>query len=197
MAAFAAEKALLLIDLINEIVDPKGKSAGKGYADFDARHGSLDRVSSLLNHARNNGFAVIHVGVGFSPDYKEQPEASPLFGAAKKFGAMQLSTWATEFHPKAAPVAHEATLTKHRVSAFYGTPLELLLRTYGVKQLFVAGCATDMAVQTAVRDAHDRDFSCTVVGDCCIAASDDDHQQTLRLLAKVARIATLEELSAG
>ncbi len=195
MAAFTTEKALLLIDFINEIVDPKGKSAGKGYTDFDARHGSLDRVGSLLQHARNNGFAVIHVGVGFSPDYKEQPEGSPLFGGAKKFGAMQLDSWATGFHPKAAPVDGEARLTKHRVSAFYGTPLELILRTYGVKQLFVAGCATDMAVQAAVRDAHDRDFSCTVVSDCCIAANDDDHQHTLRLLAKVARIATLEELT--
>ena len=90
MAAFATEKALLLIDFINEIVDLKGKSAGKGYTDFDARHGSLDRVSSLLNHARNNGFAVIHVGVGFSPDYKEQPEASPLFGGAKKLALSEL-----------------------------------------------------------------------------------------------------------
>ena len=78
MAAFATEKALLLIDFINEIVDPKGKSAGKGYTDFDARHGSLDRVSSLLNHARNNGFAVIHVGVGFSPEQLRRMIIRPL-----------------------------------------------------------------------------------------------------------------------
>ena len=197
MAAFTTENALLLIDFINEIVHPDGKLAGKGYADFDARHGALARAGRLLRTARDAGFAVIHVGVGFSPDYKEQPEASPLFGGAKKFGVLQSGTWGTQFHAATAPLAGEAVLTKHRVSAFFNTPLELLLRTYGVRNVFIAGCATDMAVQSAARDAHDRDFACRVVGDCCIAASDEDHQQTLRLLAKLARIVTLDEVAAG
>jgi len=197
MASFTSENALLLIDFINEIVHPDGKISGKGYADFDARHGALNRVAELLRQARNKGIAVIHVGVGFSPDYREQPENSPVFGGARKFGVLQLSTWGTEFHTKAAPLASEATLTKHRVSAFFGTPLELLLYTYGVRNVFVAGCATDMAVQAAVRDAHDRDFACSVIGDCCIAANDEDHQQTLRLLSKVAGITTLEQFIAS
>lgn len=197
MASFVTENALLLIDFINDIVAPEGKVAGKGYADFDARHGTLDRVGELLRLARRRGFAMIHVGVGFSADYKEQPEASPIFGSAKKFGVLQRGTWGADFHAKAAPAPGEAALTKHRVNAFFGTPLELMLRTYGVRNLFVAGCATDMAVQTAVRDAHDRDFSCTVVADCCMAANDEDHAQTLRLLAKVARIVTLEQFIAA
>jgi nicotinamidase-related amidase len=197
MAASSSENALLLIDFINEIVHPDGKIAGKGYADFDARHGSLDRVGALLRHARRAEMAVIHVGVAFSADYREQPEASPVFGGAKRFGVLQRDTWATDFHVKATPLASEAALVKHRVSAFFGTPLELLLRTYGVRNLFIAGCATDMAVQTATRDAHDRDFACHVLGDCCIAANDDDHEQTLRMLVKVARIMTLDEFVAS
>ena len=44
MAAFTTENALLLIDFINEIVHPDGRLAGKGYADFDARHGALARA---------------------------------------------------------------------------------------------------------------------------------------------------------
>lgn len=196
MAATASENALLLIDFINEIVHPDGKVAGKGYADFDTRHGPLDRVAALLRHTRRAEMAVIHVGVAFSADYKEQPETSPVFGGAKRFGVLQRDTWATDFHVKAAPLASEAVLVKHRVSAFFGTPLELLLRTYGVRNLFIAGCATDMAVQTATRDAHDRDLACHVLGDCCIAASDDDHEQTLRMLTKVSSVLTLEEFVA-
>jgi len=196
MAATASENALLLIDFINEIVHPDGKVAGKGYADFDTRHGSLDRVAALLRHARRAEMAVIHVGVAFSADYKEQPETSPVFGGAKRFSVLQRDTWATDFHVKAAPLVSEAALVKHRVSAFFGTPLELLLRTYGVRNLFIAGCATDMAVQTATRDAHDRDFACHVLADCCIAASDDDHEQTLRMLTKVSSVLTLEEFVA-
>lgn len=197
MTSFTTDTALVLVDLINEFVDPRGKLAGKGYADFDWRHGSLNRVSQLLVLARSRGFAVCHVGLKFSKDYKEQPETSPLFGGAKKFGALVDGEWGTEFHAKAAPIPGEACLSKHRVSSFYGTPLELLLRSYGVRRVLVAGCATDMAVQSAIRDTHDRDFSAVVVSDCCIAASDDDHNQTLRMLGKMAAVLTLEQVAAG
>lgn len=194
MASIQSDTALLLVDFINEIVDPKGKLAGKGYADFDKQHGSLNRVSQLLALARSRQYAVCHVGLRFSKDYKEQPESSPLFGGAKKFGALAEGGWGAEFHPMAAPISGEACIPKHRVSAFYGTPLELLLRTYGVRRILVAGCATDMAVQAAVRDAHDRDFSAVVISDCCIAASDDDHDQALRLLSKVGSVSLLEQI---
>jgi nicotinamidase-related amidase len=196
MASFTTDTAVVLVDFINEIVDPKGKLAGKGYAEFDQRHGTLDRVNQLLILARNRGFAVCHIGLQFSSDYKEQPETSPLFGSAKKFSALMEGAWGAEFHAKAAPISGEACLSKHRVSAFYGTPLELLLRTYGVQRVLVAGCATDMAVQAAIRDAHDRDFTAVVVSDCCMAASDDDHNQTLRMLSKVAAVLTLDQVAA-
>lgn len=196
MTSFTTDTAVVLVDFINETVDPKGKLAGKGYAEFDQRHGTLDRVSQLLILARSRGYAVCHVGLRFSIDYKEQPETSPLFGGAKKFGALMEGSWGAEFHKKAAPISGEACLSKHRVSAFYGTHLELLLRTFGVKRVLVAGCATDMAVQAAIRDAHDRDFSAVVVSDCCVAASDDDHNQTLRMLSKVATISTLDQVAA-
>jgi nicotinamidase-related amidase len=192
MTSIATDRALLLIDFINEIVAPEGIIAAKGYADFDARHGTLDRVSRLLRMTRRTNHAIIHVRVGFSDDYKEQPASSPIFGGARAASALLLDTWATDFHPKAMPVGTEACLTKHRVSAFYGTPLEIVLRTYGIRHLAVAGCTTDMAVQTAVRDAHDRDFACTVIGDCCMAANDDDHAHALRLIAKIAEVVDLE-----
>ncbi len=197
MASFNTQNALILIDLINETVHPKGKLAGKGYADFASRHGTLDRIPKLLEYARSQQYAVIHVGIGFSPDYKEQPKSSPLFGSTKKFEAFKLGDWGTEFHPKAAPAEGEARLTKHRVSAFFGTALDIILRTYGVKSVVIVGCATDLAVQSAIRDAHDRDYLCTVVRDCCIAANDEDHEHSLRLLSKASKVVTLEELTSG
>lgn len=195
MASFNTQNALILVDFINEIVHPQGKLAGKGYVDFELRHGTLDRVQKLLKYARSQQYAVIHVRIGFSPDYKELPENSPLFGAAKKNGAFKIGGWGVEFHSKAAPVEGEACLTKHRVSAFYGTALDAILHVYGVKNVVVVGCATDLAVQSAIRDAHDRDYLCTVVSDCCIAANDVDHEQALRLLSKASKTVTLEELT--
>lgn len=190
----SSSTALVLIDLINEIVSPNGKLAGKGYADFQERYKSLDIAKSLLAKARQKNCTVIHVRLGFSMDYKELAEHSPLFGGAKSANAFQIGTWGTEFDARIAPLPHETVLVKHRVSAFYQTSLELLLRTQRINNVVVAGCATDLAVQSSVRDAHDRDFSCVVAADSCIAANDDDHMQTLRCLNKIAVIKKSEEL---
>jgi biuret amidohydrolase len=196
LAAHSPRSTLVLIDFINEIVHPDGKLAGKGYSDFIARHGTLDKVATLLAHVRTKGIAAIHVRVGFSPDYKEQPLGSPLFGHAGKLGALKLGGWGTEFHPLAAPLAGEAVMVKHRVNAFVGTPLDVILRTRGVTDVVVAGCSTDVGVQTTARMAHDLDYACTVIGDCCAAPKDEDHEQTLRMLTKVARVTTLAEFMA-
>ena len=189
-------RALLCIDVINEIVDPRGKLAGKGYAAFCRDAGTLDRVARLQHWCRAQALPVIHVRVGFSPGYPEQPKHSPLFGKADQFGALQLGSWGTEFHPQALPAAGELVLVKHRVSAFYATSLELCLRTAGVDELIIAGVATDLAVDAAVRDAHDRDFAVILPGDCCAAASSADHQRSLTTLAKLAQVVTLAELEA-
>lgn len=187
-------RALVAIDFVNEIVDPKGKLARRGYSDFLDRHGTLDRLARLLKAVRHARIPVFHVRVGFSTHYLEQPEHSPLFGPARKNEIFRMGTWNTEFHDSARPEEGETVIQKHRVSAFYGTPLDLTLRNLGIGELIIAGVATDLAVQTAARDAHDRGYSVRVVGDCCAAASDQDHEDTLRLLKKVAAVETLEDL---
>ncbi len=132
---------------------------------------------------------VIFVWVGFSNDYREWPESSPLFGAAKKFGALQLDTWATEIHESLNKTDADFLVTKHRVSAFYATSLEAILRTLKADTILIGGVATDLAVASAAREAHDRDYKVVVLEDLCGAGSEEDHAQALRLLAKVATVA--------
>jgi nicotinamidase-related amidase len=187
------QQALILIDLINELVSPEGKLSGKGYTDFAARHGTLNRIAELLEYARRQAHMIIHVRIAFSPDYREQPKDSPLFKHASRLEALKLADWGTEFHPKANPLPGETVLTKHRVSAFVATPLDLILRNAGIKQVAIIGCSTDVGVQTTARAAHDHDYQTTVIGDCCIAPCDDDHKPTLRMLTKVVQVSTLEQ----
>jgi nicotinamidase-related amidase len=187
-------KALILIDFINDIVDPSGKLAGKGYAKFDQENGALARANTLLNTMRQQNALIIHAGVGFSPGYPEQPKQSPLFGKAHEYGALQLGQWGTQFHGAVKPLSSELCIIKHRVSAFFSTSLDAILRNQNIDQVVIAGCATDMAVQSTARDAHDRDYRVTIVADCCIAANADDHDQTLRMLGKIATIKNLDEL---
>lgn len=187
-------RALIAIDFINEIVDPKGKLSGRGYADFLERHGTLDRVGRLLACARTAGLPICHVRVGFSEDYREQPEHSPLFGPARKNQVFRMGTWNTEFHARARPDPGETVVQKHRVSAFYGTALDLILRNLRIGETLIAGVATDLAVQSAAREAHDRGYRVTIVSDCCASANDRDHEDSLRLLSKIAAVTPLDEI---
>jgi nicotinamidase-related amidase len=61
-------------------------------------HDVLANVNKVIAKARMKNIPIIFVRVGFSSYYREWPESSVLFGAAKKFGALQLGTWATEIH---------------------------------------------------------------------------------------------------
>ena len=188
-------RALLAIDFVNEIVDPNGKLSGKGYGHFLERHATLTRVADLMDKSRAAGIPIFHVHVGFSPDYREQPVHSPLFGPARKNEVFKLGTWGSDFHHSAEPRDGEVVILKHRVSAFYGTPLDLILRNCGISDVFVAGVATDLAVQSAAREAHDRDYRVTVVGDCCASSSDQDHEDALRLLSKIATVRSHEDIA--
>lgn len=185
--------ALILIDFINEIVDEKGKFAGRGYPAFVKAHNVLDNVNAAITKARAKGVPIIFVCIGFSHDYREWPASSPLFGAAKKFGALQLDAWATEIHESLDKRDTDFLVTKHRVSAFYATSLEVILRTIKVDTLLLGGVATDLAVQSAAREAHDRDYRVVVLEDLCGAGNDEDHTHALRLLTKVAVVAKSDD----
>jgi len=191
----AAENAIILIDLVNDMVAPDGKLARRGYHDFITRHGVAAALARALGFARGAGWLVVHVRIAFSPSYAEHPAGSPLFGAAKQFGALRAGDAGTEFNEIARPEAGETVITKTRISAFFGTNLESLLRNNGVRNVFIAGVGTDMAVQSTARDAHDRDFAVHILADCCGAGSDEDHTVSINTLRKLGKIVESGQLA--
>ena len=188
------KSALVCIDFINEIVSQEGKLAAKGYYDFVHRHDTLSAVAQAQRRFRSEGNLVVHVRLGFSSTYAEHSDCSVLLGKAREFGILQLGKWATDFPATVAPLESDVVLNKHRISAFFGTSLDLILRVGDVEQIYIAGVATDLAVQSAARDAHDRDYGVTVLADCCAAATDADHESSLTVLRKLSSVKALSEL---
>jgi len=186
--------ALILIDFINEIVHENWKLASKGYSDFVKKNDVFQNISFVSQKARENNILIVHVKVGFSKSYIEQPKSSPLFGKAHEFQALKLNSWATEFHEQIDVKENDIILTKHRVSAFYGTPLDLILKNNKIDTILVAGVATDLAVSNTVRDAHDRDYQITILSDCCAAANNEDHETALASLKKLANVKNSKEV---
>lgn len=184
--------ALLVLDFINDIVHLEGKF--KDTAAFVHEHQVMERANRLIAFARERQICPIFTRVGFSTNYLECPKHSPLFANAKKYQALQLGTWGTEFHRKIEIQANDLIVTKHRVSAFYATSLEALLRAQKIEHLIIAGVSTDLAVQTTAREAHDRDYQVTVISDACGAGSLESHMFTLKQLSSIAQIITSDEL---
>jgi nicotinamidase-related amidase len=79
-------------------------------------------------------------------------------------------------------MADEIVVTKHRVSAFAGTDLDLMLRANGIETLILTGITTSGVVLSTLRHAADADYRLLVVGDCC---SDGDEEAHRVLLEKV------------
>jgi nicotinamidase-related amidase len=85
-----------------------------------------------------------------------------------------------------APRATDITLLKPRHSAFFGSPLELLLTDMGARQLVLCGLATDMCVQMTAADAFLRGcYEVWVPSDCTAAETADAKQGALRYMKEI------------
>jgi nicotinamidase-related amidase len=83
------------------------------------------------------------------------------------------------------PQARDITILKPRHSAFYASPLELLLTEMHAKELVICGVATDMCVQITAGDAFLREYPCWVPSDCTAAESPHAKKTSLAYMASV------------
>jgi nicotinamidase-related amidase len=83
------------------------------------------------------------------------------------------------------PQAEDITILKPRHSAFYASPLELLLAEMQAKELVICGIATDMCVQLTAGDAFLREYACWVPADCTAAETTREKKASLAYMADV------------
>lgn len=184
-------QALLVLDLMNEIVRADGAWAelGYGYGAQAEEREVVPKTARAIARARTAGIPVVYVTVGFTDAYAEWPSDSPVFtDAGREAGLLRLGTWNQDIHEALVPQDGEVLVTKKRVSPFYATFLEVLLRSQGVEELLLCGVATDHVVLATARDGHDRDFRIKVFEDCCAAASPERHEAAITVLDGVAEI---------
>jgi nicotinamidase-related amidase len=151
--------ALLSMDLHTSVV----AAYLQGPEDF------LARIAGVQAAARQSGIPVIHVQVGFRPGSPEISSRNALFAAVKSSPQWQkmFAGDSGALHPVVAPMGDEIVVTKHRVSAFAGTDLEMILRAQEIDTLVLLGVATSGVVLSTLLDAADADFRLAVVPDCC------------------------------
>ena len=73
----------------------------------------------------------------------------------------------TQLIPEMAPRPSEAVFDKITMSAFEGTPLDLVLRDCGIVAVAIGGVALEVGIEPTVRHAADLGYVPVVVSDAC------------------------------
>jgi nicotinamidase-related amidase len=178
----------LVLDMMNDLVHADGANGQAPYGVQARERDIVVHTRHAIDKARAAGVRVGFVRVGFSSDYRECPPNSPIFSGARRNGLFQLGSWGTQTHPELGQRAEDIDIVKHRVSPFYATSLEAVLRAQGVQRIYCSGISTNAVVQATVREGHDRDYEIVVLEDACCALSAEEHEGAIRGLQRFCRL---------
>jgi nicotinamidase-related amidase len=158
----------------------------------------LSRTARLVEAARKAGMRVIYVVVAFRAGYPEVSPRNQSFAPIRESGRFIEGSAGTEVHPTVSPRPGDVVVTKHRVSAFAGTDLDVVLRANGIETLVLAGIATSGVVLSTLRHAADADYRTLVVEDCCADRDAEVHRVlTEKVFARQATVTVSEAVVAA
>lgn len=164
-----------MVDVINPLEFPQAAEISEATLQMAERLAAFKRT--LKRHAVTV-YANDHYGAWLSDFRQVKSRCRVLGGTAARLVDLL------------APTPTDHVVLKPRHSAFYGTPLELLLTQLGCDSLVVCGLTTDMCVQMSAADAYLRGFHLWVPEDCCVAHEPAIHAQALAYMRRVFRADT-------
>jgi nicotinamidase-related amidase len=177
--------ALLVMDMQSAILDMVTTD----------KESVLGRTSELIGSARKVGARIIYVVLGFRQGYPEVGTGNGVFAAVRETGRFLEGSPGVEIHPTLAPKPGDVVVTKHRVSAFAGTDLEVVLRANRIETLVLSGVATSGIVLSTSRYAADLDYSTIVARDCCADRDDEVHRVLMeKVFPRQAKVAPGKEI---
>jgi len=167
------KSALVLIEFQNEWLAKDGRLRPlmKNQKAFNT---SIVQAKQALDHARAIGMPIVHVPLHISDDYKEFGKSVlGLRGIIPKVGTWQGD--AKAFHPHFAPLKDEFIIQgRIGASGFAGSNLNEVLRNNGIERLYLMGYATNVCVESTLRDAHDKGFETYVISDAISAFNNQE-----------------------
>jgi nicotinamidase-related amidase len=188
-----ATTALLLLDLQNDFLHPHGAYARGGQSN-EAIAALPARLKPLADAVRRGGGLVVATLFTLVPGRGGEPIISPHLKKLRPFlrrGDFAPGSFGQQLVDDLAPA--DVSVEKIAYSAFYMSRLEWVLHKCGIDRLYAAGIVTNGGVASTVRDAHVREFACTVLDDGCAAFSDELHRAAIEGSRPVARIMTIAQ----
>ncbi|MBI4494124.1 MAG: cysteine hydrolase [Chloroflexi bacterium] len=174
----AGPAAVIVVDVQNDFCHEEGASGRRG-EDMSMAQAAAARLEAFVEQVRPLGVSVVRIRTTHGPWTD-----APSWVLRRREGAPPVcreGTWGTEFYGF-TPAEGDRVVTKHRYSAFIGTDLDLTLRSLGVKVLLIGGVATDVCVESTVRDGYMLDYHTITLSDCSGTYDQAAHDAALRTL---------------
>lgn len=182
------ETALIIVDMQNAYLSKGGYIDLVGF-DVSGAPPVIEETARIAEACRAAGIPIIYLQNGFSPDQREAPETAPVFHKSNALKFMRANeayagklithgTWDHEIVPELTPQAGDVVVPKSRYSGFAGTALEQILAARRIRTLLVCGVATNVCVESTIRDAYHREFFPVMLADATMAAGPGTQQAT-------------------
>lgn len=168
-----ARAAFLLIDMQNGFIDGASPLCIAGAA------ATVPACAHALAAAREHGLAVFHVRRAYAADGSD---VEAVRWEAWAEGGRPLSSadpMSLSCPSELAPAPGEPVVVKPSWSAFFGTDLDVLLRTRGIDTLVLAGTTTPNCVRSTAYDGLARGFNVAVLRDATSSRSPEAQEANL------------------
>jgi nicotinamidase-related amidase len=168
----------------------------KGLAAYPTVHPFRDVLSNTVRLAeafRGAGLPVVLVTFSLSPDGGDRlvsrTEIPPR--------PLPTDPETVKLVPELGPQPGDICITKHQMSAFYGTELDLQLRRRKVTGIVLAGVATSMGVDTTARAAYERAYNVTFASDAMTDLDPAAHEFVMKkVFPRIGEIDTTDAILA-
>lgn len=157
------QSALIVVDMQNAYASQGGYLDLAGF-DVSATRSVIDNINTAVAAARAAGILIIWFQNGWDDQYVEAGgPGSPNYHKSNALKTMRQRPelqgkllakggWDYQLVDELTPQEGDIVLPKPRYSGFFNTPLDSILRSRGIRHLVFTGIATNVCVESTLRD---------------------------------------------
>ena len=175
------KSAVVVVDMQNSFASRQGMLDLAGF-DISGAPQVVRSIASMLDAARPAGIPIVYLQVGYradlsdsggpdSPNWHKELGIRMMNSRPELKGKLvTIGTWDFAIVDELQPHAGDLVVVKTRYSGFAHTALDAELRQRGIRYLFFTGIATNVCVESTLRDAYFLDYWPILITDGAMAA---------------------------
>ena len=179
-----AHTALVVVDMQNDFCAENGYIHTTQGADMSANKPLAARIGKLVEAARDAGCMVVWIKAIYDHELLPAPMLSKMLDKGKGAVCCATDSWGADFY-EIGPVDGEQVVEKRCYSAFHNTQMDDILRRRGIKSLVMTGVATNVCVESTLREAFFHGYYIAMPPDCVGSANAYLHEASIKSVEQI------------